>query len=198
MAAVWSSLSIDSLYVPRLAAPGIAKSISRQAGRVSAVDGVPSGPNLLPMVDSDRSAARMPVPAAPPAVAGSSLPPVVTSHSPLPRSRQGGKPRPNRSRRDRRVPHLHRRRVPIVTEDVQRRGVEEKMLTGGYRQTDPSRDQDPEDVAMREQGDVARRGADPGDDAVRPCPDLVPRPAARRAAPEAQPARPRPGDRLPR
>ena len=44
--------------------PGVVKSISRSARRVSLVDGIPTAPHLLPMVDTDSSLARMPFPAA--------------------------------------------------------------------------------------------------------------------------------------
>src|SRR5262245_63077343 len=63
------------------------------------------------------------------------------------------------------------------------------MLTGARRKLDPPCDQNSKHVAMGEESNVARRGANPGDDAVDPRPDLVRALAARTAVPEDRPPR---------
>src|SRR4029450_7194345 len=94
-----------------------------------------------------------------------------------------------RSLRERGVPDLHRARVAVVHKDVPRRGVEQEMLAGAWRKTDPPRDQNSKHVAMGEQSNVARLGANPGDDAVDPRADLGRALAARTTVPEDHPAR---------
>src|SRR5262245_29221654 len=100
-----------------------------------------------------------------------------------------GLARSQRRSRERGVPDLHRGRAAVVTKDVQRRGVEQEMLTGARRKSNPSRDQNSKHVAMGEESNVARRGVNPGDDLVYSRPDLVRALAARTAVPEDHPPR---------
>src|SRR5262249_1056440 len=127
------------------------------------------------MVDTVSSAARIPFPEATRACAVSSRLYFVTSTS--------------CSSHEWSVPDLHRGRVVVVAEDVQGRGVEREVLAAGGRKADPPRDQHSEDVAVGEQGDVARRVADAGDDAIDPRAELRGCLATRAAVPEDHPAR---------
>src|SRR5262249_6669995 len=131
--------------------------------------------NRLVIVDTDSSVARMPLPAATSARAVSSRLCFVTS--------------PSYSTRERSIPELHRGRVAIVAEDVQGRGVEQEVLAGAGRQTDPAGDQHAKNVAVSEQRDVARRRADARQDPVDPRADLRRSLAARTAVTEDHPAR---------
>src|SRR5262245_63689249 len=108
----------------------------------------------LVIVDTDLSAARIPLPVTTRAWAVSSRLYFVTSTS--------------RSANERSVPDLHRGRVAIVAENVQGRGVQQEALTGLGRKADPPRDQNAKEVAVGEQRDVARGGANPGDHPIGP------------------------------
>jgi hypothetical protein len=70
------------------------------------------------------------------------------------------------SSHERSVPDLHRRRVAVVAEDVQGRGVEQEVLASDHPKADPARDQRSQHVAVREQRYIAGRIADAGDDAI--------------------------------
>src|SRR5215468_524592 len=63
------------------------------------------------------------------------------------------------------------------------------MRAGGGRQADPARDQDPKDVAVGEQNDVAGGAADSRDDAIDARADLRWRLAARTAVAKEHPVR---------
>src|SRR5262245_696295 len=99
--------------------------------------------NRCVIVDTDSSAARIPLPAATSARAVSSRSYFVTS--------------PSCSTRERSIPDLHRGRVAIVAKDVQGRGVEQEVLAGAGRQTNPAGDQHAKDVAVSEQRSEERR-----------------------------------------
>ncbi len=72
-----------------------------------------------------------------------------------------------------RVPDLERRRLTIIAEDIQCRRVEQEVLAVGGRQVDPSRRENAQDVAVREQGDVSHACADLGENAIGARADLI-------------------------
>src|SRR5215469_11531103 len=91
---------------------------------------------------------------------------------------------------ERPVPDLHSGNVAVVAEDTQGPRIEQKMLPGARGQPDPPRDERTQDVTMREHCHVARSGARPGDDPIRPDTDLFRCLTARTTVAKNQPAGP--------
>src|SRR5262245_60249717 len=90
---------------------------------------------------------------------------------------------------DGRVPAAERRHAAVVAEDTQRRGVEQEAAAVLGRQAEPARREQPEQVAVREQRDVAAGGAGPREHAVDALADLLGALAAGAAVGEDHPAR---------
>src|SRR5678816_2830493 len=119
---------------------------------------MPRASNRLLMVGTVSSAARIPLPLATSARAVSSRLCFITCIS--------------CSSWERSVPDLHCRRLPVMGEDAQRRGIEQEMLATFGRKADPPRDQNAKEVAVGEQRRVARGGANSRDHPIDPGADL--------------------------
>src|SRR5688500_8595942 len=90
---------------------------------------------------------------------------------------------------DRGIPALHRGRASVVTENAYRRRVEQKVSSSGRRKSDPTRRENPEEVAVGKQGDTTSDRLDPADQPIDSCLNVLWALATRTSVREEHPVR---------
>ena len=90
---------------------------------------------------------------------------------------------------DGRIPGLHGRYPAVVAEDIQGPGIEQEVLSGTGRQSEPARCEHTQHVSVGKERHVALDGARPGDHAIHARADLRRCLAARASVAEDQPPR---------